>query len=73
MKIKLKPLGIIRQYVKNGEIDIEPHTTCRELIDSLAIPKPLTMVAFINGSSVGLETSLTEPCEVTLVTLVRGG
>ena len=73
MKIKLRPLGIIRTYVKDEEIDIEPNTTCGEVIESLAIPIPLTVVAFINGGSVGLDTCIKEPCELTLVTLVRGG
>lgn len=73
MKIKLKPLGTIREYVQDGNIDIEPNTTCLKLIKSFDIPFPLTIVAFINGSSVGLDTGITEQCEVTLVTLFRGG
>ena len=73
MKIKLKPLGVLKKFVQEGEIEIDPSTTCGVLIEGLKIPEFFKTVAFINGKSVDLDAKIAEPCEVTLVTLVRGG
>ncbi len=73
MNIKVKGLGPLKKYVKVDQIDIEPGTTCRDLIGRFAIPAVFKPVAFVNGAEAELDSVISEPCEVSLVTFVRGG
>lgn len=73
MQIKVTPLGPIRDYVREGDLEINSNMTCKELMKSFKIPDAFKTVAFINGTMVDEDTVLSEPCEIKLVTLVRGG
>jgi len=73
MKIKLSPIGTIRRFVQEGEIEVEKGLTPRQLIECLNIPKELKMLSFVNGTRMDLDGELHEGDDVKLVTLAMGG
>jgi sulfur carrier protein ThiS len=73
MKIKIRPIGLIKRYAEDSEIEIEAGLTPRKLIADLGIPAELKMVSFVNGTRVDLDHELHDGDEVKLVTLVTGG
>jgi sulfur carrier protein ThiS len=72
MRIKLRALGTIRQYTDDVELEVEPNITCGSLLKNLKLPE-FGILVFVNGVSADLNKILNEPCEVTILTLVRGG
>jgi sulfur carrier protein ThiS len=73
MKIKIRPIGIVKRFAQGGEIEIEAGLTPRKLIADLGIPAELKMVSFVNGTRVDLDGALHDGDEVKLVTLLTGG
>ena len=73
MRIKIRPIGIVKRFVQEREIDSEAGLTPRKLISDLGIPAELKMVAFVNGIRTELDHELHDGDEVKLVTLVTGG
>jgi len=73
LRIKLRPIGLIKSYVEERDIDVLPGCTSRTLIKELRIPEQLKMVTFVNGKKYKLDDKLQENDEVKLVTLVTGG
>jgi sulfur carrier protein ThiS len=73
MKIKIRPIGLIKRFAEDGEIEAEAGLTPRKLIADLGIPAELKMVSFVNGSRMDLDYELLDGDEVKLVTLLTGG
>jgi len=73
MKIKIRPIGLVKRFVQEGEIEIESGLTPRRLIADLGIPAELKMVSFVNGTRVDPDHELHDGDEVKLVTLLAGG
>jgi len=73
MRIKVRPIGIIREFVTDREIDAAESITPEQLIRDLKIPEKLKMVSFVNGKSIPLNKKLKDGDEVTLVTMLGGG
>jgi sulfur carrier protein ThiS len=73
MKIRVVPVGLIKKYAHMEVIDTTEGMTPRVLIESLAIPPRLKMVAYVNGKRHPLDQPLSDGDEVKLVTLLTGG
>lgn len=73
MRITVKPTGLIRRYVREGDLDVPGDLTSRELIQALDIPGELKMVSLVNGHRRDLDEPLREGDEIRLVTLLTGG
>lgn len=73
MKIKVRPIGLIKRYAEEQEIEAPEGLTCRGLIRGLEIPHQLKMVTFVNGKRERLDAALHDGDRVTLVSLATGG
>ncbi len=73
MRITIKPVGVIRRYVREGDLDVPAGLTSRGLIAILDIPEELKMVSLVNGRRRDLDEALREGDEIRLVTLLAGG
>ncbi|HTY26424.1 MAG TPA: MoaD/ThiS family protein [Desulfomonilaceae bacterium] len=73
MKIRIIPIGLIKRFADEREIEVEAGLTSRKLIADLGIPAELKMVSFVNGTRIDLDNELRDGDEVRLVTLVTGG
>ena len=73
MKIKIRPIGLVKRFAQESEIEIEAGLTPRELMADLGIPAELKMVSFVNGKRVDQDYELHDGDEVKLVTLLTGG
>lgn len=73
MKIKVRPVGVIRKYFTEHELDAADGLTSEQLICDLKIPGKLKMVSIVNGKSLPLKEKLKDGDEVILVTLLSGG
>jgi sulfur carrier protein ThiS len=73
MKIRVKPVGVIRQFVTAQELETAEGLTSERLIHDLKIPKKLKMISFVNGRSIPLGQKLNDGDEVVLATMLGGG
>jgi len=73
VRVKIRPIGLIKRFAEGCEIEAEAGLTPRKLIADLGIPSELKMVSFVNGSRMDLDHELRDGDEVKLVTLVTGG
>ena len=73
MKIKVRPVGVIKKYFTEHELDTADGLTPEQLIRDLKIPGKLKMVSIVNGKSLPLKEKLKDGDEVILVTLLSGG
>jgi molybdopterin converting factor small subunit len=73
MRIEIKPIGLIKKYASAEIRDVADGVTSRGLIESLAIPRELKMVSYVNGKKRALDEPLSDGDEVKLVTLLTGG
>jgi sulfur carrier protein ThiS len=73
MIIKVRPVGVIRKYVTEHELEIADGLTPEQLIRNLDIPRELKMIAIVNGKSIPLKGKLRGGEEVILATMLSGG
>jgi sulfur carrier protein ThiS len=73
MKIRVRPVGIIRKYFTEHELETANGLTPEQLIRDLKIPEKLKMVSIVNGKSIPLKEKLKDGDKVILVTLLSGG
>jgi sulfur carrier protein ThiS len=73
MKIKVRPVGVIRKYFTEHELETADGLTPEQLIYNLKIPGKLKMVSIVNGKSIPLKEKLKDGDEVILVTMLSGG
>jgi sulfur carrier protein ThiS len=73
VRIKVKPIGLIRNYLAEHDRSVPAGCTARTLIREFGIPGELKMVVFINGKMGSLDAELRENDEIKLVTLATGG
>jgi sulfur carrier protein ThiS len=73
MRIRVKPVGIIRRYVEDKDMDVSADLTIRGLIALLAIPPELKLMVFVNGKRADADGTLQDGNEVRLITLLSGG
>jgi molybdopterin converting factor small subunit len=73
MRIKVRPVGVIRKFVEEHEREAEEGLTSERLIRGLNIPRKLKMVSFVNGKREALNHALKDGDEVVLATLLSGG
>ena len=52
MKIKIRPIGLIKRFAEECEIEAEAGLTPRKLIADLGIPAELKMVSFVDGTRI---------------------
>jgi hypothetical protein len=71
--IRVRPIGLVKQFVEDQEREAETGLTPRQLVTILGIPPELKMISFVNGTRTGLDDELHEGDEVKLVTLATGG
>jgi molybdopterin converting factor small subunit len=73
VRITIVPVGLIKKYAEACDLEVPDGTTPGTLIERLAIPKRLKMVAYVNGKRRALDEPLGAGDEVKLVTLLTGG
>ena len=73
MKIKIRPIGLVKRFAEEREIEVDAGLTPRKLMADLGIPAELKMVSFVNGTRVDPDDELHDGDEVKLVTLLTGG
>ena len=73
MHVRVNPIGLVKQFTEEQEMEVEPGLTPRQLIIALGIPSELKMISFVNGTKTTLDHELHDGDEVKLVTLVSGG
>jgi sulfur carrier protein ThiS len=73
MRIKVRPVGVIRKFAEEHELETDEGLTPEGLIRALDIPRKLKMVSFVNGKRVALKHALKDGDEVILSTLLSGG
>ncbi len=73
MKIRVKPVGVIRQFVTVRELEADEGLTPERLIQVLKIPKKLKMICFVDGKSVAMKKRLKDGEEITIATMLGGG
>ncbi len=73
MHIRILPIGLVKQFVHEHEMEAEPGLTPRWLIIALGIPSELKMISLVNGTKTDLDQELHDGGEVKLVTLAAGG
>ena len=73
MKIKVRPVGIIKKYFTEHELVTADGLTSEQLISDLKIPQKLKMVSIVNGKGIPLKEKLKDGDEVILVSRLSGG
>ncbi len=73
MKINVRPVGVIRKFVTEHELEADEGLTPERLIHDLNIPRKLKMVPLVNGKSIPMKEKLKDGDEVFLVTMLGGG
>jgi sulfur carrier protein ThiS len=73
VRIRIRPIGLIRRYVQEEDRDFPDGLTSQALIRQLNIPEGLKMVSLVNGHKRDLDSPLHDGDEVKLVTLMTGG
>jgi len=73
MKIYLVPVGIMKKYLKERDIDINADLTAESLIEKLNLPDKLKIVCFINGKRIDPGHRFTEGDVVKIVSTFTGG
>jgi len=73
MKIYLVPVGIVKKYMKELELDISADFTSGRLIERLNLPEKLKTVCFVNGKRTDCDGRFTEGAVVKIVSTFAGG
>lgn len=73
MKVHLVPVGIMKKYLKEREIDINADLTAVALIEKLNLPDKLKIVCFLNGKRIDPGHRFTEGDIVKIVSTFAGG
>ncbi len=73
MKIYLVPVGIMKKYMKERDIDIEADLNAGALIERLNLPDKLKIVCFINGKRIDTSGRFTEGDVVKIISTFAGG
>ncbi len=73
MKIYLVPVGIMKKYMKERDININSGLTAGLLIEKLNLPDKLKIVCFLNGKRIDASGRFTEGDVVRIVSTFAGG
>ena len=73
MKVHLVPVGIMKKYVMEGDLDIETDLAAGALIERLNLPDKLKVVCFLNGKRIDPGHRFTEGDVVKVVSTFTGG
>ncbi|MBU0544982.1 MAG: hypothetical protein KKH97_06570 [Proteobacteria bacterium] len=73
MKVYLVPVGIIKKYMKERDLDIEADLTAGTLIERLNLPDKLKIICFLNGKRIDPGHRFTEGDVVKIVSTFAGG
>ncbi len=73
MKVYLVPVGIMKKYIIERELEIEPDFTAGTLIKMLNLPDKLKTICFLNGKRIDPDHSFTEGDVVKIVSTFAGG
>jgi sulfur carrier protein ThiS len=73
MKIHLVPVGIMKKYMEERELDISSDCKASALVAELKLPDKLKAVCFIDGKRIDPERVFTEGDVVKIVSTFAGG
>ncbi|MBU1180598.1 MAG: hypothetical protein KKE00_07965 [Proteobacteria bacterium] len=73
MKVCLVPVGIMKKYMKERDLDIEADLTAGTLIERLNLPDKLKIICFLNGKRINPDGRFTEGDVVKIVSTFAGG
>jgi len=73
MKVYLVPVGIIKKYMKERDLEIEADLTAGTLVERLNLPNKLKTICFINGKRIDPDGRFTEGDIVKIVSTFAGG
>lgn len=73
MKVYLVPVGIIKKYMKERDVEIEADLTAGILVERLNLPDKLKTICFLNGKRIDPDYRFTEGDVVKIVSTFAGG
>jgi molybdopterin converting factor small subunit len=79
VKVTVVCFGAMRDYLPEGaagnraEVELEKDAKVSDLIDELGAPRRLVFALLVDGAQAGMETSLADGAEVTLMPPFTGG
>ncbi|MFO7667257.1 MAG: hypothetical protein R6V76_11590 [Desulfobacterales bacterium] len=73
MKISMVPVGIVKKYMRELELDVSADITSGKLIERLNLPDKIKTVCFINGKRIDPDGRFTEGDVVKIVSTFTGG
>jgi sulfur carrier protein ThiS len=73
LNIKVRPVGVVKMFIKDLDVELPGGTTVEQLIKSLALPDGLNIFASINGRKEPLKRILNDGDEVKLISILSGG
>jgi sulfur carrier protein ThiS len=73
MKVYLVPVGIMKKYMKERDLDIGTDLTAGTLIERLNLPDKLKIICFLNGKRTDPDYRFTEGDVVKIVSTFAGG
>ena len=73
MKIYLVPVGIVKKYMRELDLDVSADLTSGKLIERLNLPDKIKIVCFINGKRIDPDERFTEGDIVKIVSTFAGG
>jgi sulfur carrier protein ThiS len=73
LQIFLEPIGLIRNSLAPGYIEIEKGSTVETLIKSLNLPFKLNVIAIVEGKRVSMDEPVRDGSSIKIVSLTLGG
>ncbi|MBA3629186.1 MAG: MoaD/ThiS family protein [Actinobacteria bacterium] len=79
MKVNVTCFGVVREYLPAGsagnraEVELAEAATVGDLVDRLGAPRRLVFSLLVDGTRAGMEATLQDGSEVTLMPPFSGG
>ena len=73
IKVIVKPLGIVRKYLRETSLELSDGQSVSHLVEILNIPWEIRPVVFVNNRRVSSDHRLSDQDEIKIVSLITGG
>jgi hypothetical protein len=73
LQIFLEPIGLVRNSLAPGYVEMEEGSTVGSLLNSLNLPLKLNVIAIVKGKRVSMDESVSNGSSIKIVSLTLGG
>jgi hypothetical protein len=73
LQIFLEPIGLVRNSLSPGHIEMEEGSTVGTLLKSLNLPFKLNVIAMIKGKRISMDEPVRDGSSIKIVSLTLGG